>query len=131
MVGFAGETEEEFNESLSFAKEIGFAKAHIFAYSRRAGTVAYSLPRQVTNAEKSRRSSLMIEATRKSEEKFLSAQLEKTQEVLFETYQDGVAEGYTANYSRVAVKSAENLSGEIRNVKLLSYENEVCYGELI
>lgn len=131
MVGFAGETPEEFAESLKFAEEIGFAKAHIFAYSRRAGTVAYSLPNQVTNAEKSRRSALMIETTGKSEEKFLASQLEKTYEVLFETYEEGIAEGYTANYSRVAVKSAENLSGKIRNVKLLSYENEICYGELI
>ena len=72
MVGFAGETEEEFNKSLDFAKEIGFAKAHIFAYSRRAGTVAYSLGGQVTNAEKSRRSGLMIAATRESEDKFNS-----------------------------------------------------------
>lgn len=131
MVGFAGETPEEFAESLKFAEEIGFAKAHIFAYSRRAGTVAYSLPNQVTNAEKSRRSALMIETTGKSEEKFLASQLEKTYEVLFETYEEGIAEGYTVNYSRVAVKSAKNLSGKIRNVKLLSYENEICYGELI
>jgi threonylcarbamoyladenosine tRNA methylthiotransferase MtaB len=131
MVGFAGETEEEFNKSLDFAKETGFAKAHIFAYSRRAGTVAYSLGGQVTNAEKSRRSSLMISATRESEEKFLNDQVGTIQEVLFETFVDSNLEGYTPNYTRVAVESSEDLSGQIKKVKITSFENDVCFGKLI
>lgn len=131
MVGFAGETEEEFNESLNFAKEIGFAKAHIFAYSRRAGTVAYGLPNQVSKSEKSRRSRLMSEATLKTESEFLNSLVGKVFPVLFETAQDGFAEGYTANYSRVRVKSNNPHTGEILNVKIISAENEYCFGELI
>lgn len=131
MVGFAGETEEEFNESLNFAKEIGFAKAHIFAYSRRAGTVAYGLPDQVSKSEKSRRSRLMSEATVKTESEFLNSLVGKVFPVLFETAQNGFAEGYTANYSRVKVKSDDPHTGEILNVKIISAENEYCVGEIV
>ncbi len=131
MVGFAGETEEEFNESLSFAKEIGFAKAHIFAYSRRSGTVAYSLPNQVSKTEKARRSRLMSETTLKTESEFLNSLVGRVFPVLFETAQDGFAEGYTANYSRVRVKSDNPHTGEILSVKIISAENEYCVGELI
>ncbi len=56
MVGFAGETEEEFAQSLEFARSIAFAKVHVFAYSRRPGTVAYNMPGQVSNAVKEQRS---------------------------------------------------------------------------
>ena len=131
MVGFAGESQEEFNESLSFAREIGFAKAHIFAYSRRAGTVAYSLPNQVSRAEKARRSRLMSEATLKTEHKFLNSLVGKVFPVLFETVQDGFLEGYTANYSRVRVRTDKPYTGEILNVKIISAENEYCVGEIV
>lgn len=131
MVGFAGETEEEFEKSLAFAREIGFAKAHIFAYSRRAGTVAYALPNQVPNAEKARRSRLMSEATLKTENEFLSSLVGKVFPVLFETAQDGFAEGYTANYSRVKVQSDKPHTGEILNVKIIKAEKDYCLGEFV
>ena len=131
MVGFAGETEEEFEKSLAFASEIGFAKAHIFAYSRRAGTVAYALPNQVSNAEKARRSRLMSETTLKTENDFLSSLVGKVFPVLFETAQDGFAEGYTANYSRVKVQSDKPHTGEILNVKIIKAEKDYCLGEFI
>ena len=131
MVGFAGETEEEFEKSLAFAREIGFAKAHIFAYSRRAGTVAYALPNQVSNAEKARRSRLMSEATLKTENEFLSSLAGKVFPVLFETAQDGFAEGYTANYSRVKVQSDKPHTGEILNVKIIKAERDYCLGEFV
>ena len=131
MVGFAGETEEEFEKSLAFAREIGFAKAHIFAYSRRAGTVAYALPNQVSNAEKARRSRLMSETTLKTENEFLSSLVGKVFPVLFETAQDGFAEGYTANYSRVKVQSDKPHTGEIHNVKIIKAEKDYCLGEFV
>lgn len=131
MVGFAGETEEEFEKSLAFACEIGFAKAHIFAYSRRAGTVAYALLNQVSNAEKARRSRLMSETTLKTENEFLSSLVGKVFPVLFETAQDGFAEGYTANYSRVKVQSDKPHTGEILNVKIIKAEKDYCLGEFI
>ncbi len=131
MVGFAGETEAEFSESLSFAKEIKFAKSHIFAYSRRNGTIAYALPNQVTKAEKANRSKKMIEATLNTEKEFLQNQIGSILPVLFETYENGVNEGYTKNYSRVKVNSQTCLSGKILNVKLTDAENDCLIGKLI
>lgn len=130
MVGFAGETEEEFSKSLAFVKEIGFAKTHVFAYSRRRGTVAYGLPAQITRAEKAERSRRMIETALTCEEEFLKGLVGKTEYVLFETAEKGFAEGYTPNYSRVRVKSDEPHTGEILPVKIISAEKECCIGEI-
>ena len=126
MVGFAGESEQEFSESLAFAKEIGFAKAHIFAYSRREGTVAYGLPNQVSNADKADRSKRMIEATIKTEQAFLENFIGKTMNVLFEAEN----EGYTENYCRVVVKNADVSMGEIHPVRIIERKNDILIGEI-
>ncbi len=131
MVGFAGETEEEFNESLNFAKKIGFARAHIFAYSRRSGTVAAGLKMQVSNTEKQKRARLMAEATKRTEIEFLKCQIGKTYPVLFETQCDTTAEGYTPNYTRVIVNTQSPISEQIKNVLIKAVENDCCIGELI
>ncbi len=131
MVGFAGETEDEFQKSLAFAKEIGFAKAHIFAYSRRSGTMAYNMPNQVTNAEKSRRSREMINATEATEQAFINSYIGKTVEVLFETEENGFAVGYTKNYLRVKVKTATPHTGEILRVKIITGENDTATGQFV
>lgn len=130
MVGFAGETEEEFKKSLDFVKEIGFAKVHIFAYSRRRGTVAYGLKDQVMRAEKARRSHIMGQAAALSENAFLKSEIGNSCPVLFETGTDGYAEGYTPNYSRVKVKCNRDLCGKILNVKITAAENGCCIGEI-
>ena len=127
--GYTG-TEEEFAESLAFAKEIGFAKSHIFAYSRREGTVAYGLPNQVSNAEKSARSKQMIEATLQTEYAFLDKLIGTSHEVLFEQEQDGFFEGYTKNYCRVKVKSEGITTGEILTVKITDRENDALIAEI-
>ena len=131
MVGFAGETEEEFECSLDFAKEIGFAKAHVFAYSRRAGTMAYNMPNQVTRAEKSKRSHLMIEATAETESEFIKSHVGKTVEVLFETMENDYAVGYTKNYLYVKVKSDTAHTGELLNVKITDCEKDFAIGEIV
>ncbi len=126
MVGFAGEIEEEFLENLNFAKEIGFAKSHIFAYSRREGTVAYGLPSQVSNSIKADRSRRMIEATKNTEIAFLKAQIGKTEEVLFETE----TEGYTKNYCRVKLQTGIATAGEIANVKIADVQDDILIATL-
>lgn len=131
MVGFPGETEEEFGQSLDFVKKISFAKAHIFAYSKRDGTIAAALPGQISNAEKAERSRLMSEAAQKSELEFLMKLRGRILPVLFETSQNGFAEGYTANYSRVKVKADKPHTGEILNVRIKSAEKDFCTGEII
>ncbi len=131
MVGFAGESEEDFEDSVQFLREMKFARAHVFAYSRREGTPAASFAGQLTSAEKSRRAAIMAAAAAESEKEFLSGQVGKTAEVLFETYNDGFLEGYTENYTRIKVKSDADLSGKIGTVTLVSSKKDYCLGELI
>ncbi len=131
MVGFAGETDEDFERSLQFAREIGFAKAHIFAYSRRKGTKADLYENQVENAVKAKRSQIMIAECKKCEDAFIESQLSRVFPVLFEQYENGYCEGYTENYTRVRVPGDKCICGQIFNVKLLSREGECCIGEIV
>lgn len=131
MVGFAGEAEEDFKESVAFLKEIGFAKTHVFAYSRRDGTAAYNYKDQVDKKTKSARSRLMIEAANTCEEKFLDSQVGKDLEVLFETYENGYSYGYTKNYSRVKLKSDSTLQNQIKNVTITGIEGETLTAEAL
>ena len=131
MVGFAGETDDEFNQSLDFAKKVGFARAHIFAYSRRSGTVEAGLKNQVSNADKQARAHLMAEVTKQTEHEFLNSQIGGTYPVLFETQENDIAEGYTPNYTRVIVKSQKMLTGQILNVLIKSVQDDYCIGEIV
>ena len=131
MVGFAGETDYEFNASVDFVKRVGFARAHIFAYSRRPGTAADKLPCQITNFEKQRRAGIMADAAKASEIEFLSNQVGSVAPVLFETGKDGNQEGYTPNYTRVCVQTYADLRGQILNVSITGARDDYCIGELI
>lgn len=132
MVGFAGETGEEFEKSLRFAEETAFAKVHVFMYSRRRGTRADTFPDQVKNADKEARSRRMIAVTRETQRAFLESQVGLVQPVLFEqTTRDGRWEGYTPNYTPVRVESSDSLAGQIRPVRLSAREEEWCVGTLV
>ena len=131
MVGFAGESEEEFNQSLEFAKKIGFARAHIFAYSRRSGTVAAGLKNQVNNSDKQVRAHLMAKVTKQTETEFLNSQIGNTYPVLFEAQENGLAEGYTPNYTRVIVNTEKVLTGQILDILIKSVNDDYCVGEII
>lgn len=131
MVGFAGETEEEFAASLAFAKEIAFAKVHVFAYSRRPGTRAYDMGDQVTNAVKESRSHAMIRATTETQRTFFYTQVGRTEQVLFErAVQPGVYEGYSMNYTPVLAASGSSLAGQIRTVRIESNAGTHCIGRI-
>lgn len=131
MVGFAGETEEEFEESLAFAKEIAFARVHVFAYSRRPGTKAYNAPGQVPNREKEERARRMAGAALFSQRVFFQVQVGRTEEVLFEReVGKNVYEGYTGNYTPVRAASAKSLHGLILPVSITAAGEEFCLGEL-
>lgn len=131
MVGFPGETDKEFQESLAFAEEISFAKVHVFAYSRRPGTKANDAPDQVTPAVKEQRSRLMIEATQKTKEAFFGKQIGLTEPVLFERECDkNVYEGYTENYTPVKAHSGRSLSGEIVPSRITGAVSDCCLAEL-
>jgi threonylcarbamoyladenosine tRNA methylthiotransferase MtaB len=132
MVGFAGETEEEFRQSLAFAREIAFAKVHVFPYSQRPGTRAADFPGQVPKAEKERRCHRMIAVTRETRSAFLQQQVGLTEPVLFERRREnGALEGYTPNYTPVFIKSEKELTGKILPVKITEAADDDCNGILV
>ena len=132
MVGFPGETEEDFVESMEFAQEIGLAKAHVFAYSRREGTAAAKRPDQVPKPVKEERSRRMIEATNRTRDAFLRSQIGKVEEVLLETTRDHLGyEGFTKNYTPIAVDCDSALCGSIVKVKITAVLDDRCVGVLI
>ena len=131
MVGFAGESEEDFAASLAFVKSIGFSKVHVFPYSVRKGTRAEKMPDHVSPAEKDKRAKRMGDLVEQSRREFLQSQVGRMEEVLFERLRHGYLEGYTKNYTPVHVNSTDNtLCGEIRPVRLTAAGEDWCEGEL-
>ena len=119
MVGFAGETNEEFNESKSFIESVGFAKIHVFPYSKRPQTKAYDFNNHVSNSIKSNRAKEMRNIAKKLRNKFLISQIGRNEKVLFETKHDNILyEGYTKNYTPVMIKSDKDITGKICEVLL-------------
>ncbi len=131
MVGFTGETEEEFAKSLNFVKKVRFARTHIFPYSRREGTFAFNLDGQLDNAVKTHRAKLMNDTAKECEKSFLKSQVGKRVEVLFETPEKDYAVGYSENYTLIKVKTKDNLCGKILKVKILNAYDNYCVGELV
>lgn len=103
IAGFCGESEEDFKESLSIIEEAGFARVHAFAFSPREGTRAYSLE-DVPNDIKSDRLHRLLEAGKSAVEKFISARLNRTAEVIAEEFDGTYTTGYTAEYIKVFIK---------------------------
>lgn len=132
MVGFPGETGEEFERSRRFVEEIGFARVHVFAYSRRAGTPAATAPGQVSRAEKARRAALMADTAAAGRDAFAAAHIGRIAEVLVETREEsGAALGYTRDYLPVrvlAVGDALPDPGSIVRVRLTGADEGTCTG---
>ena len=130
MVGFPGETEEEFESSLAFVREIGFSRVHCFSYSRRPGTPAAKAPSQVPNAVKLQRSRRMIAAGEQGRAVYETKLIGKTVAVLPETVsEDGRLEGYTDTYVPVLVSGCE--IGVPAQVKIIERTDERCIGERV
>lgn len=132
MVGFCGESEEAFEESLRFVKEIGFEKVHVFPYSVRVGTKAEKMDGHLPKAIKEKRAAIMISECEKMRDSFLKSQIGKTVNVLFESKEkDGMILGHTANYTPVKVYGDHELCGKFSNVKITGTGNDCCTGEII
>ncbi len=133
IVGFPGETDEEFNETFEFLKRVKLTKTHIFKYSQRTGTKAYSMENQIDGTVKDKRSKILIELNKVNEENFTKSYIGKTLDVLFEeeySKEQGYYVGYTKNYIRVIAKANCDISGKILNVKIDDVQGEIAKGTL-
>lgn len=101
IVGFPGETDEEFNEGLEFARKMNFSRMHVFPYSKRSGTPAAARPDQVAEQVKKDRAHKMQKMAQQKTTEFHKSFIGKNMRVLFETKTDGIADGLTDNYIRI------------------------------
>ena len=129
IVGFPGETDEMFNSTLDFAKEIGFSKIHVFPYSRRHGTKADLMPNQIDESVKKERVTKLIELSDELEHKFLDSYINKEVLVLVETVKEGISTGHTDNYMEVKINS-ELEHNKMYKVTIKYRENNYLIGEL-
>lgn len=140
MIGFPGETDDNFNESISFAQRIQFEKIHVFPYSVRTGTKAAQMP-QVDPAIKSARTEIALKVATDLRSEFFRNQIGKTLDVLVEKYnaKEGIFHGYTMNYTPVSFRISSfgsasivsALSNKIIPVKITGYStaDDCCIGE--
>jgi threonylcarbamoyladenosine tRNA methylthiotransferase MtaB len=130
IVGFPGETEEDFRASCEFVKEAKFLMVHAFPYSKRAGTMAAQMPNQIPEPIKHERVRIISEISTEVRRDILADTVSKGApvSVLFESSNGGYAYGHTPDFIEVRVKTDETLHGVVRNVKLLAYSCDFCEG---
>ncbi len=127
IVGFPGETEEMFQETLDFCKKIEFSKIHVFPYSPRKNTPASKLKDQIDPMEKKSRTKRLIALSKQLEEKYMQKFIGKTVEVLIETSHDGYSYGHTGNYLNVKIKK-EYQNQQIMKILIQEIEYPYCVG---
>ena len=128
IVGFPGETDEEFNETYEFLKNIKLTKTHVFKYSPRKGTKAADMPDQIDGSIKDKRSKLLIDLSNKNEKEFTEKFIGKEMDILVETEvkgEEGIYEGYTRNYIKVKVPcTCADVTGKIVDIEIIEAKDD-------
>jgi threonylcarbamoyladenosine tRNA methylthiotransferase MtaB len=145
MVGFPGESDEEFEQSHSFCQQVRFANIHVFPFSPRPDTAAARMPKQIKANVKEERNQRMLELSRISHRRFCEQFLGQTMSVLWEQEMptssgilrkvgtspgSNIYSGLTSNYIRVFARSEKPLSNQITRVKLVELHNQGIWGEM-
>ncbi len=138
IVGFPGETEQEWQDSYAFIKKIGFGHIHIFTYSKREGTKAATLPDPISNELKKQRSQQLHELANDMKQQFCKANLGNTFPILWEAYAEPCGEqqrvfGYTPNYLRVSclIDKDDSLENQTINARLIALEENCTLTQLM
>lgn len=133
IVGFPGETEQDFLETMEFAEEMGFSRLHVFKYSKREGTPAASFPQQIPNKVKDIRSKRLIKLGHSMAQDYHRLFLGKTVYVLVEEVRDGMAEGLTNTYIRSVFPTSygEELVGQIIPIRAIKADKQGILGECV
>jgi threonylcarbamoyladenosine tRNA methylthiotransferase MtaB len=131
MVGFPGETEQDFQDSYDIFENTPVFYAHIFRYSERRNTPAAKMPGKISPETATERSNRLRRLKEKKIPAFYRGNLGKTLDVLFEEKQSGRWTGYTGSYIRVTIESSENLENQVRPVRLEALEKNIVRGALV
>ena len=131
IVGFPGESDEDFENTKNFAREARFLMIHVFPYSKRAGTPAAKMKDQVDEQVKKSRVSELSSLAGDIRHEILDSMAGHKTEVLFETLKDGYAYGHTAPFVEVKAKCESDIRGEIHKVEIISNDGDVCLCNLI
>lgn len=133
MVGFPGESEEDFLETVSFTREVGFIDAHVFAYSKRAGTPAATYDGQIPESVKKERSARLIAIKNEVRDSVLDGivTLGNAISVILETYDGGYYMAHSDTFAEVKVAGPEGLCGEMVSVIPLSHQDGIILGKLV
>jgi len=131
IVGFPGETDEEFEQTLAFIRKCAFSQMHIFPYSRRQGTPAAAMGGQLTTAEKAERARRGAEVAEAMQKSWLTGWVGQTVPVLFEEEKGGFWRGYTPQYMEVKVQSDRDLHNQIHSVAVTAAGENQVFGRLL
>ncbi|MBQ2735338.1 MAG: tRNA (N(6)-L-threonylcarbamoyladenosine(37)-C(2))-methylthiotransferase MtaB [Clostridia bacterium] len=131
IVGFPGESEENFAETLDFIRQAEFLMIHVFPYSRRAGTEADRMDGQIPETVKHARVKRLSEEQAKIRAKILTRQIGARADVLFETIRAGTAYGHTPNFIEVVCPASHICQAQTHAVEITDADGEHCYGRLI
>jgi threonylcarbamoyladenosine tRNA methylthiotransferase MtaB len=134
MVGFPGESAEEFEQSYSFCQQAGFANIHVFPFSPRPETAAARMPVQIKDKVKAERNQRMLGLSQSCRRRFCEQFLGQTMPALWEKETSpgsGIYSGLTSNYIRVFAHSEKSLNNEITPVKLIEFHNQGIWGEMV
>jgi len=132
IVGFPGESEEDFHRSCEMVETIGFSKVHVFKYSKREGTKAAEMKGHISPEVKARRSAELIRIAENTAEKFFRQNLGTTRKVLFEQYDSktGLLEGLSDNSIKIYCKGEETNCNTFAEVKLIELYRDGVKGEM-
>jgi threonylcarbamoyladenosine tRNA methylthiotransferase MtaB len=129
IVGFPGETDEEFNKTYEFLKQVAFYKMHVFKYSQRKGTKAAVMENQIDGNIKEKRSKMLINLSNENQLKYNKNYVGKIVDVLFEEKDsEGYYKGHTKNYILVKTKSDKNLENKVVSVLIEKAHEEFITG---
>ena len=130
IVGFPGETDEEFEETYNFIKQVNYSELHVFPYSPRKNTPAAKMKGQVNGQIKHERANRLLQLSKELNHEFALKQIGKTLKVLFEKRDGEYLIGHAGDYLKVKVKTADNLIGEIVTIKIDKYD-EILEGRVV
>lgn len=133
IVGFPGETDEEFQETCQFVKDVAFSQVHVFKYSPREGTPAAKMKEQINGSIKSERSEILIGIAKDMEHQYIQSQLGQRMNFIVECIdpKTDTVEGLTPNYLRVTAANRQYEEGQEAEVVLLKEESDKIWGDII